>query len=59
VRTNLDPDFMGDLADRIERLRDYVPAEEFDANAAAALAHRELRPFVGDTATGTPPPNPE
>jgi hypothetical protein len=59
MRRNLDPDFMGDLADRIERIRDYVPAEEFDAKAAAALAHRELGPFVGDTATGAPTPNPE
>lgn len=33
------------VADRVERIRDYVPEEEFDENTATAIAHQEIAPY--------------
>lgn len=36
-------------AERVERIRDYVPAEEFDKETARSIAHAELAPFYEST----------
>lgn len=32
-------------ADRVERIRDYTPEEEFDETSAVMLAHRQIAPY--------------
>lgn len=40
-----DHEMMDAVKERMERIRDYVPSEEFDPTTALMLAKREVEPF--------------
>lgn len=47
-----DPEMMEEVRIRMERIRDYVPAEEFNKTAALMIAKREIEPLHGGGTDG-------
>lgn len=45
MRRYLDPEMMEHIRERAERIRDFVPAEEFDPTTALMLARKEIAPL--------------
>lgn len=39
------PEAMSEVADRMERIRDYTPSEEFNPTTALMIAKNEVLPF--------------